>query len=424
VDLDGDFEIAAGADFTIEAEVPGLALERAPGAGTVQTRWETWRLRGLDGEILRGWSYEDDLSKPIAERFSWSRDYVYRNGGGLLATESPSEGRLNYYLDHLGTPVLVARASADPTDGQGDLNFTFAFGEDMGLAGLSENVPLRFTGHERDFHVRFTGEDRGDLEDDVDYMHARSYWPLYGRFLSVDPVAGDPRMPQSWNRYAYVLGNPTNYVDPFGLEGERPRIRFLFPFLPWPGNILLGPLGPVEPFGEGGLDIKPSGIETVEDFFLKLDRLLEFAVCGNDASRTPGGFLESALANVTLAGRLNLNGVVGFYGGIDGRGTVTASLRGISIRPGIGVGGTGPTPSGGNATFTGGLLFGSADGFDGSVGISSIPLAGPSGHLSGKVSTAGDLSAYLGLGAGIGTPTVSATVGRTFAFKTCGLLGN
>jgi len=50
----------------------------------------------------------------------------------------------------------------------------------------------------------------------TDYMHARFRSPLTGRFLSVDPAGGDPTRPQSWNRYAYVLGNPLKFTDPDG----------------------------------------------------------------------------------------------------------------------------------------------------------------------------------------------------------------
>jgi RHS repeat-associated protein len=53
----------------------------------------------------------------------------------------------------------------------------------------------------------------------------RYYSNAYGRFMTPDPYQGngggpgDANNPQSWNRYAYVLGDPTNWVDPTGLDG-------------------------------------------------------------------------------------------------------------------------------------------------------------------------------------------------------------
>src|SRR5262249_2331683 len=40
-----------------------------------------------------------------------------------------------------------------------------------------------------------------------------------GRFMSVDPVGGNPTDPQSWNGYAYVRNNPINLIDPTGMDG-------------------------------------------------------------------------------------------------------------------------------------------------------------------------------------------------------------
>lgn len=55
----------------------------------------------------------------------------------------------------------------------------------------------------------------------LDYMHARYCSPLLGRFLSVDPVnSAGPKTPQTWNKYAYVMGNPLRFVDPTGEYGR------------------------------------------------------------------------------------------------------------------------------------------------------------------------------------------------------------
>ncbi len=46
----------------------------------------------------------------------------------------------------------------------------------------------------------------------------RQYAFYEGRWLSPDPLGGDVTNPQSLNRYAYVLGNPTTLTDPLGLD--------------------------------------------------------------------------------------------------------------------------------------------------------------------------------------------------------------
>jgi len=49
------------------------------------------------------------------------------------------------------------------------------------------------------------------------YLRVRWYAPVIGRFLQIDPWAGDYERPQSLNRFIYVENNPTNFVDPLGL---------------------------------------------------------------------------------------------------------------------------------------------------------------------------------------------------------------
>jgi len=71
---------------------------------------------------------------------------------------------------------------------------------------------MKFTGQERDLMGTYSSQ-----TDDLDNMHARSFNPNILRFLSADPLRGDPHRPQSFNLFAYVSGNPVNFVDPFGL---------------------------------------------------------------------------------------------------------------------------------------------------------------------------------------------------------------
>jgi RHS repeat-associated protein len=67
---------------------------------------------------------------------------------------------------------------------------------------------------------KFTGDER-DAETGLDHTDFRQYASPQGRWISPDPAglaAVDPTNPQSWNRYAYVLGDPLSLVDPLGLD--------------------------------------------------------------------------------------------------------------------------------------------------------------------------------------------------------------
>lgn len=66
----------------------------------------------------------------------------------------------------------------------------------------------------------FTGHERGPIDSmgGLDSMHARYHTAHSKRFLSLDPVGGDPASPQSWDRYSHVLNIPLRYVDSFGLS--------------------------------------------------------------------------------------------------------------------------------------------------------------------------------------------------------------
>lgn len=55
-------------------------------------------------------------------------------------------------------------------------------------------------------------------ENGLYYMRARYYNVDIKRFINQDVLTGTLERISSLNRYAYVEGNPINYLDPFGLE--------------------------------------------------------------------------------------------------------------------------------------------------------------------------------------------------------------
>jgi len=68
------------------------------------------------------------------------------------------------------------------------------------------------------FNYPFLTQKERDIETGLDYFGARYYGSTQGRFTSVDPLleSAEATMPQSWNRYSYVLNNPLAYTDPSG----------------------------------------------------------------------------------------------------------------------------------------------------------------------------------------------------------------
>ena len=173
--------------------------ERVLDRNTLDNTRSLW-IRDLDGRVLR------EYGRSTAGAWSWSKDYVYRDG--QLATIVTPMAVRHVHLDHLGSVrrmtdgalklLLVTGASRD----------FYPFG--MEATAATETERMRFAGHQRD-----TFGTAGQT-DDLDYMHARYYSPIVGRFLSLDPVRGNPSQPQSWNMYSYARNNPLKYVDPTG----------------------------------------------------------------------------------------------------------------------------------------------------------------------------------------------------------------
>ncbi|MEW6403834.1 MAG: LamG-like jellyroll fold domain-containing protein, partial [Chloroflexota bacterium] len=114
---------------------------------------------------------------------------------------TPGTSTLSYFLtDHLGSIVAVTDASGTLTSQQRYL----PFGEvrtDVGTIGQTD--------------YGYTGQrDLGDMRL-MDYK-ARFYSSSLMRFIQPDTIIPSFDNPQSWNRYAYVYGNPLRFNDPTG----------------------------------------------------------------------------------------------------------------------------------------------------------------------------------------------------------------
>jgi RHS repeat-associated protein len=105
-----------------------------------------------------------------------------------------------YHGDGLGSVRALTDAAGAITD--------TAAADPWGVAGTgagSSAQPFGYTGEQRDLETGFM------------HLRARAYDPSTGRFQQRDPVAGAGRVPTTLNRYAYVLNNPVNHIDPSGM---------------------------------------------------------------------------------------------------------------------------------------------------------------------------------------------------------------
>jgi len=136
------------------------------------------------------------------------REYVY--AGGALAVERryASDGTASEWRrhrDHLGSLRIVT----DESGRKAEAHDWRPYGQEMASwTATGATTRKLYTGHER------------DAETGLDYMLARYHASSAGAFMTVDPLDASAKAadPLSWNRYAYVRGNPLNRVDPTGEE--------------------------------------------------------------------------------------------------------------------------------------------------------------------------------------------------------------
>jgi RHS repeat-associated protein len=185
-----------------------------------------------DGTYSYTWNGENRLSTAAGVTYTYDGDgrrvkkssgtlYWYGGGGVPLAETDLSGNTTNEY-------ILFAGARIARHDASGNVYYYFAdhLGSSRTIANSAGAVcyeadfyPFggeRVIGNTCAQNYKFAGMER-DSETGNDQTWFRYYASNLGRWLSPDPVAGSIYNPQSLNRYAYVLNNPTNLIDPLGL---------------------------------------------------------------------------------------------------------------------------------------------------------------------------------------------------------------
>jgi RHS repeat-associated protein len=89
------------------------------------------------------------------------------------------------------------------------------------------------------------------------HMNGRVYDPTLARFLSADPTVPDAADTQNYNRYSYVLNNPTVYTDPSGFAQVR-QVELT--------TGLGGPGGPMSLFGTSMWPLMLAGLDSIPTF--------------------------------------------------------------------------------------------------------------------------------------------------------------
>jgi RHS repeat-associated protein len=184
-DADGDMQSVDGTSLTYDA------------LGRMVERGTTVLLMGPTG------------SKPLATMsgLTVNERFVPLPGGAMM--------RSNWGYRHgdwLGSVRLLSSFSQTTV-----YDSAYApFGESYAATG--SNVDVGFT--------QGTTDSLGQLSASGIYdFDFRKLHRVQGRWLSPDPAgmaAADSANPQSWNRYAYVMNSPLNYVDPRGMNEEYP----------------------------------------------------------------------------------------------------------------------------------------------------------------------------------------------------------
>ncbi len=192
-DAENHMVAAPGIQYAYDSQNMRVWSGTLGSGGTLQT--QTVYFYGADGHKLGSyapaWAYNGG-TPALSDSAIETESYF---AGKRVAITSGSGAITSFSEDRLGSNA-ASNVSLYP------------WGEDRGTPGPNDQV--KFATYTRDSATM------------LDYANQRYYVNNQGRFMTPDPYQAtatspsDPNNPQSWNRYAYVQGDPVNYKDPSG----------------------------------------------------------------------------------------------------------------------------------------------------------------------------------------------------------------
>ena len=141
--------------------------------------------------------------------YQWSA--AWTNTQTQVAIAFQASARRAYFGGKLVAQMAGGVVTSAVEDRLGSVGRYYPYGEERNSPPLA-NDQVKFATYTRDSG---TG---------LDYADQRYYASTFGRFMTTDRASASPMNPTTWNRYAYVEGDPANGSDPtgelFAVNGE------------------------------------------------------------------------------------------------------------------------------------------------------------------------------------------------------------
>jgi RHS repeat-associated protein len=190
-------------------------LKTMPGSKTFSYDYANRMMSASVSSSYEYYGYAPDNKRVWKKRPNGTEEMYFWMGNKQLAVLSPTmqiepgnDTATFHSFDVVSTQLYFGGRKLTPQDRVGsnmsDGKSFYPYGEEVtSTAGDSD----KFATYYRD---QISG---------LDYADQRYYNSTIGRFMSSDPyiASGGPENPRSWNRYAYVVGDPINFNDSRGL---------------------------------------------------------------------------------------------------------------------------------------------------------------------------------------------------------------